>query len=197
MAGVNVSVATSEISEFSTQPSRVRKLIDSSLELARQNIIYAYGSVDPATGLDCSGFIYYMLRQNGLLKVPRDSRGQYVWARKAGTFRAVFSQSPDSFELDELRPGDLLFWVGTYATDHDPPISHTMIYLGTETSTGHRIMIGSSNGRSYHGKKRNGVSVFDFTIPRSVKAPAGSAPVVGGESKASSRFIGYARIPGI
>ncbi len=183
----NASIATDEILEFRNQPSGVRKLIESSLELAGKNLTYTFGSADPARGgFDCSGFIYYVLRQHGFTQVPRDSSGLYLWARKAHGFRAVISRHPDSTEMDELLPGDLLFWIGTYATDHDPPVTHTMLYLGTEKSTGGKIMIGSSDGRTYHGKKRNGVSVFDFVMPRSA---------VSGEQRAT--FIGYARIPGL
>jgi cell wall-associated NlpC family hydrolase len=165
----------------------VRKLIESSLELARQNLTYVPGSADPAKGgFDCSGFIYYVLRQYGMTQVPRDSSGLYAWVRKARGFRAVVSRKPESFELDELLPGDLLFWTGTYATDHDPPVTHTMLYLGTEKSSGAKIMIGSSDGRTYRGQRRNGVSVFDFTMPRTPSS---------GEQHAT--FIGYARIPGL
>ena len=186
-AAPNVSIAPEEILEFRAQPAGVRKLIESSLELARQNLTYTFGSADPANGgLDCSGFIYHVLRQHGLAQVPRDSSGLYVWVRKARGFRAVISRKPDSFEMDELLPGDLLFWTGTYATENDPPVTHTMIYLGTEKATGGKIMIGSSDGRSYRGQKRKGVSVFDFTMPRTSAADA-----------QRSTFVGYARIPGL
>ena len=186
-AAPNAAIASDDILEFHAQPAGVRKLIESSLDLARQNLTYTFGSADPANGgLDCSGFIYYVLRQHGLTQVPRDSSGLYVWVRKAHGFRAVISRKADSFEMDELLPGDLLFWSGTYATENDPPVTHTMIYLGTEKSTGAKIMIGSSDGRTYRGKKRNGVSVFDFTMPRTPS---------GGEQRAT--FIGYARIPGL
>ena len=60
--------------------------------------------------MDCSGFIYYVLKQNGFPDVPRDSSQQYVWVRKAGNFYAVLSRKEDSFEFDDLKPGDLLFW---------------------------------------------------------------------------------------
>jgi cell wall-associated NlpC family hydrolase len=183
----NAVIASEDILEFHAQPPGVRKLIESSLDLARQNLTYKTGSADPANGgFDCSGFIYYVLRQYGLTQVPRDSSGLYVWVRKAHGFRAVISRKPDSFEMDELLPGDLLFWTGTYATDHDPPVTHTMLYLGTEKSGGAKIMIGASDGRTYQGQKRNGVSVFDFTMPR--------APIAGVQG---ATFIGYARIPGL
>ncbi len=186
-AAPNASITPEEITEFHAQPAAVQKLIESCLELARQNLTYTFGSADPANGgLDCSGFIYYVLRQHGLTQVPRDSSGLYLWVRQARGFRAVISRKPGSAELDELLPGDLLFWIGTYATDRDPPITHAMLYLGTEKATGAKIMIGSSDGRTYRGKKRNGVSVFDFTMPRT--------PADDGQR---STFIGYARIPGL
>ena len=186
-AAPNAAIASDDILEFHAQPAGVRTVIESCLALARQNLAYTFGSADPANGgFDCSGFIYYVLRQHGFAQVPRDSSGLYMWARRAHGFRAVISRKPDSLELDELLPGDLLFWTGTYVTDNDPPVTHTMIYLGTEKSTGAKIMIGSSEGRTYRDQKRNGVSVFDFTMPRT--------PVVG-EQRAT--FIGYARIPGL
>lgn len=181
------SIAPEELLEFRAQPAGVQKLIEYSLDLARRDFRYVAGSADPANGgFDWSGFIHYVLRQHGLTQVPRDSSGLYTWVRKARGFHAVIGRKADSFEMDELLPGDLLFWTGTYVTDHDPPVTHTMLYLGTEKSSGAKIMIGSSDGRTYHGEKRSGVSVFDFTMPR---APAGNGQ--------GSTFIGYARIPGL
>ena len=84
--------------EYRSQPAGVRKLIESSLDLARQNLTYTFGSADPANGgLDCSGFIHYVLRQHGLTQVPRDSSALYMWVRKAHGFRAVISRKADSF----------------------------------------------------------------------------------------------------
>jgi cell wall-associated NlpC family hydrolase len=120
--------------------------------------------------MDCSGFIYYVLKQNGFPDVPRDSSGQYIWVRKAKNLYAVLSRKEDSFEFDDLKPGDLLFWRGTYNIDRDPPITHTMIYLGREKRTNKRVMVGSSDGRTYDGKQRWGVSVFDFKCRHRLKA---------------------------
>jgi cell wall-associated NlpC family hydrolase len=157
--------------------------------LTKQNLGYTYGSADPKNGgMDCSGFIYHVLQQNGFPDVPRDSSQQYVWVRKSGNFNAVLSRNEDSFELDALKPGDLLFWRGTYNIDRDPPITHTMIYLGREKQTKKRVMVGSSDGRTYDGKQRWGVSVFDFKMP---------PPPKSGDAKISPVFVGYGPIPGL
>ncbi len=152
----------------------VRQITDTALELTTRNLEYKYGSADPANGgMDCSGFVFYVLTQNGVRDVPRDSSQQYVWLRKAGNFKAVNSRQEDTFELDELVPGDLLFWTGTYSIERDPPITHAMIYLGRKKGTNQRIMVGASDGRTYEGESRYGVSVFDFKIPKPAKTNEG------------------------
>lgn len=177
------TIDSSEIAGFSDDPPAVQKLITDALALTQRNLGYLYGSADPtAAGMDCSGTIYYLLQQQGMKDVPRSSDEQYIWARKAGTFRAVESSQQDSFEFDELKPGDLLFWEGTYSIKRDIPITHSMIYLGRAKADGLMLMVGASDGRSYRGQKCYGVSVFEFKMP-----PAGS----------KSRFVGYARIPGL
>jgi cell wall-associated NlpC family hydrolase len=185
----NATLSPDEIAGYESYPARVRQIIETGLELTKQNLGYKYGSADPTSGgMDCSGFIYYVLRQNGFPDVPRDSSQQYVWVRKAGDFNAVLSRHEDTFELDALKPGDLLFWSGTYNIDRDPPITHTMIYLGREKRTKKQVMIGSSDGRTYDGKQRFGVSVFDFKMP---------PPPNSGDAKISPVFVGYGRIPGL
>jgi cell wall-associated NlpC family hydrolase len=185
----NVSLSPNAIEGYEKYPAKVRQILDAGLALTKENLGYTYGSGDPANGgMDCSGFIYYVLKQNGFPDVPRDSSQQYVWVRKAGDFNAVVSRKEDSFELDDLKPGDLLFWRGTYNIDRDPPITHTMIYLGKEKRTNKRVMVGSSDGRTYDGKQRWGVSVFDFKMP---------PPPKSGDAKISPVFVGYGRIPGL
>jgi cell wall-associated NlpC family hydrolase len=185
----NATLSPDEVAGYDKHPPKLRQILDAGLELTKQNLGYTYGSADPANGgMDCSGFIYYLLNQNGFKDVPRDSSQQYVWVRKAGNFKAVLSRKEDTFELDDLKPGDLLFWRGTYNIDRDPPITHTMIYLGREKRTKKRVMIGSSDGRTYDGKQRFGVSVFDFKMP---------PPPQSGDAKISPVFVGYGRIPGV
>jgi peptidoglycan DL-endopeptidase CwlO len=183
------AVPAADISGYENNPPEVRRVLDLALNLTTQNLGYKYGSADPANGgMDCSGFIYYTLSKSGLRDVPRDAREQYIWVRKAGTFQAVLGHSEDTFELDALRPGDLLFWSGTYSVNRDPAITHTMIYLGREKATNQRIMVGASDGRTYKGKSRFGVSVFDFKVSR-------LGPRT--EDQSGPAFVGYGRIPSL
>jgi cell wall-associated NlpC family hydrolase len=188
MATVVTPLDSSDLRDFEKNSPAVRALIEKCLPLTHQNLGYKYGSSSPSDGgMDCSGTIFYVLRQMGIDDVPRTASDQYVWARKADNFEAVVSRKKDSFELDELAPGDLLFWTGTYTTERDPPVTHTMIYLGKLKSDGRQVMFGSSDGRTYGGRKMYGVSVFDFTIPKPKDKGQGPGSV----------FIGYATIPGL
>lgn len=184
-----VSVAPSAIAGYEANPPSVRKLLDVSLDLTTKNLDYKYGSADPKNGgMDCSGFVYYVLKQMGVKDPPRDAREQYIWVRKAGTFQAVLAHRDDSFELDALRPGDLLFWAGTYNVDRDPAITHTMIYLGREKGSNQRIMVGASDGRTYKGQQKWGVSVFDFKV---------TTPKPASDEHAHPIFVGYGRMPAL
>jgi cell wall-associated NlpC family hydrolase len=187
--GPVATISASEIAGYDNYPAEVRQVLDRALELTTENLDYKYGSADPASGgMDCSGFIYYVLSQGGMKEVPRDAREQYIWVRKARTFQAVLGHHDDTFELDDLKPGDLLFWSGTYHVDRDPAITHTMIYLGREKGTNQRIMVGSSDGRTYKGQSRFGVSVFDFKVtPRMTPGKS--------EEQLKPTFVGYGRIP--
>ena len=185
------TVDPQSLAEFPAQPARIQDLIVKALDLTKLDLTYTYGSSDPAQGgMDCSGTIYHLLNANGFKNVPRDSSGQYAWVRKEGRFFSVVSRRADSFEFSDLKPGDLMFWTGTYQTGRDIPISHVMLYLGVEKKRKQRVMFGSSDGRSYDGVQRWGVSVFDFKMPRVEEgdaAPAKPGPV----------FVGYGRIPGL
>jgi hypothetical protein len=82
-----------------------------------------------------------------------------------------------------------MFWSGTYKVDRDVPVSHVMIYLGKEMGTNKPVMVGASDGRSYNGERRFGVSVFDFKLPNGTPNKSDSDLV--------ARFEGYSPIPGL
>ncbi len=189
--GVKVaSLLPSQMRDFDAQPPRVQQMLRDALSLTQQNLSYKYGSADPAKGgMDCSGFIYYVLSNAGYKDAPRDSSQQYLWVRKNSNFHAVLSRNADTFELDDLKPGDLMFWSGTYQVNRDIPITHVMIYLGREKGSGKRIMVGASEGRTYDGQQRYGVSVFDFKLPNG--QPNKTDPDL------TAKFEGYASVPGL
>ena len=178
-----------QIADFPNYSPEIRKIVDLSLDLTTKNLGYKYVSADPKKGgMDSSGFIYYVLTQSGVKDAPRDAREQYIWVRKAGNFQAVLAQRDDTFELDALKPGDLLFWATNFGTSREPEITQTMIYLGREKGTNHRLMVGASESRSSKGQKKSGVGVFEFKVGRASPKPnQESGPV----------FVGYGRIPGL
>ncbi len=184
------SLRPDDLREFNSQPPKVQEFIRSALALTERNLGYTYGSSGPNSGgMDCSGFIYYVLTNAGYKDVPRQSSDQYLWVRKNSNFHAVLSRNSDTFELKQLRPGDLMFWSGTYQVNRDVPITHVMIYLGTEKKTKKAVMVGASDGRTYNGERRFGVSVFDFRLPNGT--PNKGDPAI------TPRFEGYASIPGL
>jgi hypothetical protein len=165
-----------------------RKLVELALKEGRENRLsrYIFGSADPARGgFDCSGAMFYLLLKMGI-DPPRSSATQFDWIEEAGLLVKVPAgiTSMDDESFDKLRPGDLLFWAGTY----DPKdgrtnrITHVQMYLGKEKKDGRRVMIGSTDGRSYRGRRQCGFGVYDFKLP-------------GKQSK--SRFVGYGTVPGL
>jgi cell wall-associated NlpC family hydrolase len=131
---------------------------------------YKYGSADiKQGGFDCSGAMYFILKQSGF-QPPRTSSSQYDWVEKGGRLTKV---SPEITSLDDpifnkLKPGDLLFWSHTYQpTDgRTNGVTHVQMYLGREKKESRPVMIGSSDGRSYRGRRQDGYAVFDFRLPR-------------------------------
>jgi hypothetical protein len=189
------TLAVSDLRDYEQQPPEIRRLLSAALQLTTLNLGYKYGSSDPANGgMDCSGTVYHLLIEAGVKDAPRDASEMYEWVWTQGDFHAVVSSNPDTFELKLLKPGDLLFWTGTYKVDHDPPVTHVMIYLGLDRDTGRRVMVGASEGRRFNGQSRYGVSVFDFTLPGQPQNPPPGATA---SSDLQSRFIGYGSIPGL
>ncbi|MBT2723330.1 lysozyme family protein [Bacillus sp. ISL-46] len=74
---------------------------------------YVWGGAYPNTGFDCSGFTQWTFAQAGI-KLPRTAQEQYDVSSKI---------SPA-----EAKPGDFVFYTGTYETDKY--ITHIGIYMG-------------------------------------------------------------------
>ena len=181
---VTSSLTLDDLAGSAKWPAPLQKLITYALSLTSRKLGYQFGSADPDQGgMDCSGTIHHVLKASGIKEVPRQSDEFYRWAKAAGNLTPVtgIPALADPM-LAKLKPGDLLFWTGTYDTGTRAlPISHVMIYLG-RTKAGKPVMFGASDGRPYQGKRQNGVSVFDFRLPSA-------------DSKA--RFVGYGAVPGL
>lgn len=179
------SIQPSELAEFETLPQKTRELITAALRLTERNLTYTYASADPDRGgMDCSGTIHHLLRAAGFPDVPRQSDHICGWVIENATF--VRTQDVHSFDheaFEALKPGDLVFWSGTYnAGTRKIPVTHVMLYLGKRASDGKPVIFGASDGRSYEGQRRCGVSVFDFKVP---------------SAKSTSSLYGFGAIPGL
>lgn len=75
---------------------------------------YVWGGSSPTTGFDCSGFVCYVINHSGNGDVGRTTaNGLYNMTARVGR--------------DEAKPGDLIFFQGTYNTRG---ASHVGIYVG-------------------------------------------------------------------
>ncbi|MGF6947716.1 soluble lytic murein transglycosylase-like protein [Neobacillus sp. B4I6] len=74
---------------------------------------YMWAGANPGTGFDCSGFTQWTFAKAGI-KLPRTAQEQFD----------VSSKIPPA----EAKPGDFIFYTGTYETDNY--ITHVGIYMG-------------------------------------------------------------------
>ena len=164
------SISPEDIGDFEKLPATVQVLIRCAAELTMKNLTYTFGSSDPKNGgMDCSGTIHHLLQSCGINSVPRQSDEMCRWIMRTSVlYRTENITKIEDVAFSALKPGDLLFWTGTYDTTapRHPPISHVMIYLGRRKSDNKPVIFGASDGRSYDGQKRCGVSVFDFQLPK-------------------------------
>ena len=179
------TITTDELRDFGDYPTELQSLIVRALELTKENLTYQFGSSDPANGgMDCSGTIFHLLRAHCIKDVPRSSDEMCRWLQeKKQLHLAENARSLDDKRLASLRPGDLLFWTGTY--EHEKrslPISHVMLYLGKRAKNGKAVVFGASDGRTFNGERQCGVSVFDFHLPK---------------EGAKAAFHSYGPIPGL
>ncbi len=109
-------------------------------------IPYSFGSKDPATGFDCSGFVSYVYKKAINYDLPSGSKAQFA---KAGGLLVNYEQ---------LKPGDLMFFSHTGKS-----INHVGIFVGEEKfihapRTGRRISV-DELGRYWKQKFVKGRSI--------------------------------------
>lgn len=118
---------------------------------------YVFGGDHPNEGgLDCSGAMKFLLSDIGFRDMPRTSYEQYAWLRQARTLRHAKSIPEHMGGRKGIKPGDLIFWGGTYDSGHK--VSHVMIYLG-QGRDGTHYMFGA-RGKSKTGLNGSGVDIF-------------------------------------
>lgn len=111
--------------------------------IVKERPVYLFGAHNPASGkYDCSSFVKETAQRANLGPLPRDSRSQFELLKQTGK---VWLKGDPGWQ--DLRPGDLIFFSGTYRHSHPSPISHVMIYAGENQ------MIGAQS---------SGVGLFDF-----------------------------------
>lgn len=76
---------------------------------------YVWGGSSPSTSFDCSGFVCWVLNQSGVYNIGRT------------TAQGIFNQCA-KIPPGEARPGDIIFFTGTYASSG--AVSHVGIYVG-------------------------------------------------------------------
>lgn len=82
---------TFEPQEYSSNNQLVNNIINTGRSFIGHK--YTYGGTSPRSGFDCSGFLQYIYKQNGI-KIPRDTSGIF----KAGT----------EVSLSSAKPGDII-----------------------------------------------------------------------------------------
>lgn len=174
-----ISITPDDLVGFNDYPRDVKKLITDALSLADQHLPYRFGATDPNSGFDCSGAISYLLKESEINDVPRQADQIYEWAWENGEFSAVNGKRIGSFEFSKLKPGDLLFWSGTYPVQRETNVTHVMMYIGRDKQN-RPLMFGASSSRYFQGKPLDGVGVFSFNMP---------------SSGSKARFLGYACVP--
>ena len=178
------TLSIDDLSGFESYPKQVQSLVQSALALTRLELSYMHGSHEPNKGgMDCSGTVYHVLQFQGLKGVPRQSDEMCQWVEKKTQLHLTPTATAfDHAEFANLKPGDLLFWTNTMETKRKLPVTHVMIYLGKLKKSGKRVVFGASDGRSFEGLRRSGVSVFDFHLPK---------------AESTSKFHGYGTAPGL
>ena len=179
---------TSELRDFSKLGDARKKLIEAAVATGKEvaGMPYKFGGNGPKDGgFDCSGAMYHILRKVGL-DPPRTSADQYLWVKQHSQLHLVANGAEDTEDKSfaDLKPGDLVFWSGTYVPNdgRTVAISHVAIFMGFEKKDGRPVMINATDGRSYRGKKGNGFGVYDFKVP---------------SPKSKSKMVAYGTPPGL
>lgn len=143
--------------------------------------------------MDCSNTTRYIYRVTTGIQLPRTASDQYYYLhlqKKAWDVPQAASGFADcNYLRQNLKPGDLLFWENTYKPERQPPITHVMIFLGTN-ARGQWIMAGSQSTRGgEHNRRHGGPDIYVFNPTR----PCGGYSTWLGLVHHQGRFCAYGR----
>jgi cell wall-associated NlpC family hydrolase len=113
---------------INTKRTKADELVDFAETL--EGIPYKYGSTNPKTGFDCSGFISYVFNHFGI-SVPRSSIG--------------FTNIEKEIKLKEAKRGDIILFTGTDSTMR--VVGHMGI-ISSDEGQKHEF-IHSTSGKAY------------------------------------------------
>lgn len=101
------------VTKNATLVEKTKEIVDKSV-LARREVVnyalqflgnsYVYGGIDPNRGADCSGFTRYVIKNTVGVSLSHSSTAQ--------------SREGNQVEVEQMRPGDLIFYGGTGYIDH-------------------------------------------------------------------------------
>ena len=143
--------------------------------------------------MDCSNTVRYIYKATTGIQLPRTASDQYYYLHlqnKAWDVPQVSSGFADcNFLRHNLKPGDLLFWENTYRPERQPPITHVMVFLGTNAK-GDWIMAGSQTGKGgEHNRSHGGPDIYVFNPTK----PCGGYTTWLGMVHHQGRFCAYGR----
>jgi len=166
-------------------------------DLANRDIDYDEAWCPPgeshAWEMDCSNTSRYLYKVTTGIQLPRTASDQYYYLHlqnKAWDVPQAANGFADCNYLREnLKPGDLLFWENTYRPERQPPITHVMIFLGTNEK-GQWIMAGSQTSRGgLHNRRHGGPDIYVFDPDK----PCGGYSTWLGLVHHQGRFCAYGR----
>lgn len=143
--------------------------------------------------MDCSNTSRYLYKVTTGIQLPRTASDQYYYLHLQNKAWDV-PQGTDgwadtNFLRQNLKPGDLLFWENTYRPERQPPITHVMVFLGTNDK-GQWIMAGSQSSRGgEHNRRNGGPDIYVFNPSK----PCGGYSTWMGLVHHQGRFCAYGR----
>jgi len=114
----NVYVNRGEYTDYDIPPDALTDTVFAAMIQEAEKYLgypYVWGGSNPSTSFDCSGFVSWVINQSGAGSVGRS------------TAQGLFNQCA-IIEPGEAKPGDIIFFTGTYASAG--PVSHVGIYVG-------------------------------------------------------------------